>query len=37
MLREELAGSPCLEYDYRAFDAAGRELVSDTGTVSDTT
>jgi RimJ/RimL family protein N-acetyltransferase len=36
MLREELAGSPCLEYDYRAFDAAGRELVSDTGTVSDT-
>ena len=26
MLREELAGSPCLKYDYVAFDAAGNRL-----------
>lgn len=26
MLREELAGSPCLQYDYVAYDALGREL-----------
>jgi RimJ/RimL family protein N-acetyltransferase len=26
MLREELAGSPCMAYDYVAYDAAGRKL-----------
>lgn len=26
MLREELAGSPCVAYDYAAFDAAGEPL-----------
>lgn len=26
MVREELAGSPCLAYDYSAFDALSREL-----------
>jgi RimJ/RimL family protein N-acetyltransferase len=26
MLAEELAGSPCIEYGYRAYDALGREL-----------
>ena len=30
MLREELAGSPCMAYAYRAFDARGAEVVSDT-------
>jgi RimJ/RimL family protein N-acetyltransferase len=29
MLREELNASPCLQYAYRAYDAAGRELLSD--------
>jgi RimJ/RimL family protein N-acetyltransferase len=30
MLREELAGSPCLAYDYAAYDAGGTRLVSHT-------
>jgi RimJ/RimL family protein N-acetyltransferase len=31
LVREELASSPCMSYAYRAYDAAGRALVSDTG------
>jgi hypothetical protein len=26
MLREELAGSPCLQYDYVAYDVVGKRL-----------
>jgi hypothetical protein len=26
MLREELAGSPCVNYDYVAYDALGSQL-----------
>ena len=26
MLREELAGSPCLPYDYVAYDVVGNQL-----------
>jgi RimJ/RimL family protein N-acetyltransferase len=36
MLREELGGSPCAAFAYRAYDAAGRALVSDSEPVSDT-
>jgi RimJ/RimL family protein N-acetyltransferase len=30
MVREELESSPCMQYDYRAYDVLGRELVSAT-------
>lgn len=33
MVREELAGSPCLQYDYVAYDVVGSRLVSDTEVV----
>jgi hypothetical protein len=26
LVREELAGSPCMQYEYVAYDALGREL-----------